>query len=257
VGRDRRGRPGLHHRQRSHHHHHRWPQGLAQGEGQQVLDRRRRDLRAVVGAEGDVDGRHRCSADEVERESTTAAQNYLVKLRYDRFLTEFNSLFVAALGGADVVAGKDFAGGGQLGYARLLYKTEKHEVTGEFGYDFSYEDYAAEGTDSLAIHSARAFVGYKGKLSEATSVDGAVETLANVNEQSDDVGPFKDLRATVALGLSTKLTKSISFSFGLTAKFDNVPAPLSFAGKMLDANDPPETLKLDTTTKASLIVTFL
>ncbi|MBP8809434.1 MAG: DUF481 domain-containing protein [Kofleriaceae bacterium] len=196
------------------------------------------------------------SADEVERESTTAAQNYLVKLRYDRFLTEFNSLFVAALGGADVVAGKDFAGGGQLGYARLLYKTEKHEVTGEFGYDFSYEDYAAEGTDSLAIHSARAFVGYKGKLSEATSVDGAVETLANVNEQSDDVGPFKDLRATVALGLSTKLTKSISFSFGLTAKFDNVPAPLSFAGKMLDANDPPETLKLDTTTKASLIVTL-
>lgn len=196
------------------------------------------------------------SANEVSRESTTAAQNYLVKLRYDRFLTEFNSLFVAALGGADVVAGKDFAGGGQLGYARLLYKTEKHEVTGEFGYDFSYEDYAAEGTDSLAIHSARAFVGYKGKLSEATSVDGAVETLANVNEQSDDVGPFKDLRATVALGLSTKLTKSISFSFGLTAKFDNVPAPLSFADKMLDANDPPETLKLDTTTKASLIVTL-
>lgn len=196
------------------------------------------------------------SANEVSRESTTAAQNYLVKLRYDRFLTEFNSLFVAALGGADVVAGKDFAGGGQLGYSRLLYKTEKHEVTGEFGYDFSYEDYAAEGTDSLAIHSARAFVGYKGKLSEATSVDGAVETLANVNEQSDDVGPFKDLRATVALGLSTKLTKSISFSFGLTAKFDNVPAPLSFADKMLDANDPPETLKLDTTTKASLIVTL-
>ncbi len=196
------------------------------------------------------------SADEVVRESTTAAQNYLVKLRYDRFLTEFNSLFVAALGGADVVAGKDFAGGGQLGYSRLIYKVEKHEVTGEFGYDFSYEDYADETTDSLAIHSARAFLGYKGKLSEATSVDGSLETLANVNEQSDDVGPFKDVRATAALGLSTKLTKSISFSFGLTAKFDNVPAPLTIPGKTLDPMNPPEALKLDTTTKASLIVTL-
>ncbi len=197
------------------------------------------------------------SANEVAREDKTSAQSYAVKLRYDRFLSEFNSLFVAALGGADIIAGKDFAGGGQLGYARLLYKTEKHEVTAELGYDFSYEDYVDPAAEALAIHSARAFLGYKGKLSEVTSVDGSVELLANVNEQSDTVGAFEDLRGNTAASLSTKLTKSVSVSFGVIAKFDNAPAPLSIKDFTLDPNDPPTSLKLDTTTKASLIVNFL
>ena len=197
------------------------------------------------------------SATEIVRESSTSAQNYQVKLRYDRFLSEFNSLFVAALGGADVVAGKDFAGGGQLGYARLLYKTERHEVSAELGYDFSYEDYVDEAADPLSIHSARGFVGYKGKLSETTSVDGSLEVLANVNEQSDTVAAFEDIRANLAGNVSAKLTKSMALSFGITAKFDNVPAPLSIKGLELDPLNPPQSLKLDTTTKASLIVTFL
>lgn len=197
------------------------------------------------------------SAHEVKREDVTSAQSYQVKLRYDRFLSEFNSLFVAALGGADVVAGKDFAGGGQVGYARLLYKTERHEISAEIGYDFSYEDYVDAAADSVAIHSARGFLGYKGKLSEVTSLDGSVEVLENVNEQSDTVAAFEDLRANVAASLSTKLSKSISFQFGVTSKFDNAPAPLSIAGYTLDPIDPPSSLKLDTTTKASLIINFL
>lgn len=205
----------------------------------------------------DIGGDKILSSNEVTREDKTSAQSYQVKLRYDRFLSEFNSLFVAALGGADIIAGKDFAGGGQIGYARLLYKTEKHEVTAELGYDFSYEDYVDPAADALAIHSARGFVGYKGKLSEVTSVDGSLEVLANVNEQSDTVGPFEDLRANASASLSTKLTKSVSFSFGVIGKFDNAPAPLSIAGYTLSPIDPPSALKLDTTTKASLIVNFL
>lgn len=197
------------------------------------------------------------SANEVEREDTTSAQAYQIKLRYDRFLSEFNSLFVAALGGADIVAGKDFAGGGQIGYARQLYKTERHEISAELGYDFSYEDYVDADADAVAIHSARGFVGYKGKLSKVTSVDGSVEALDNVNEQSDTVGALEDLRVNAAASLSTKLTKSVSFSFGVTAKFDNAPAPFSLGGLPLNPLDPPENLKLDTTTKASLIINFL
>lgn len=205
----------------------------------------------------DIGGDKILSSNEVTREDKTSAQSYQIKLRYDRFLSEFNSLFVAALGGADIIAGKDFAGGGQLGYARLLYKTERHEITAELGYDFSYEDYVDPAADALAIHSARGFLGYKGKLSEVTSVDGSLEVLANVNEQSDTVGPFEDLRANAAASLSTKLTKSVSFSFGVIGKFDNAPAPLSIAGYTLSPIDPPTSLKLDTTTKASLIVNFL
>ncbi len=197
------------------------------------------------------------SSNEVKREDKTSAESYQVKLRYDRFLTEFNSVFIAGLGGADIIAGKDFAGGAQAGYARLLYKTERHEVTGEFGYDFSYEDYVDPTADAVSIHSLRAFAGYKGKLSETASVDGSLEVLANLNRLSDDVGPMKDLRANAAAGLTAKLTKSVSFSFTLSAKFDNVPAPLSLAGFTLDPVDPPAALKLDTTTKASLIISLL
>ncbi|MBK9031882.1 MAG: DUF481 domain-containing protein [Myxococcales bacterium] len=213
--------------------------------------------RASTLAADDRDGNMILNASEVTRATKNSAEAYQVKLRYDRFLSTYNSLFVAALGGADIVAGKDFAGGGQVGYARLLYKTERHEVTAEIGYDFSYENYVDSAADSLAIHSARGFIGYKGKLSEVTSVDGSLELLTNVNEQSSTVAAFEDVRANAAASLSTKLTKSVSFSFGLLAKFDNVPAPLSLAGFTLDPNNPPEALKLDTTTKASLIINFL
>lgn len=197
------------------------------------------------------------TAGDVTRSSKVSAQAYSAKLRYDRFLSEFDSLFIAALGGGDVVAGKDFVGGGQVGYARVIYKTEKHELSGELGYDFSFEDFVDETASSISIHSARGFLGYKGTLTEATGLEGTLEVLGNLNGQGDDVSAMEDLRATGVVSLSTKLSKSISFAFSVTGKFDNVPAPFSLAGYTIDPTDPPEALKLDTTTKATLIVTLL
>lgn len=196
------------------------------------------------------------SADEVTRDSATAAQAYNLKLRYDRFLTQWDSLYGAALAGADVIAGKDFVGGGQLGYARIVYKAEKHEVNLEAGYDFSYEDLADGSSNN--IHSGRAFLGYKGKLGAETSADGSLEVLVNGNRQSDEVGPAEDTRATAIAALSTKLTKGIALSLSVTAKYDAAPAPFNPpAGVTLDPTDPPENSMLDTTTKASLIITLL
>lgn len=193
------------------------------------------------------------------REDKDAAKNYNSKLRYDRFLTEHNSLFVAILAGADPIAGKDLAAGGQLGYARQLYSTEQHTTSGEFGYDFSYENFSAEDAESVQIHSARAFIGHKAKLSDDTSFEGSLEALDNLNS-NDAADRFDDLRINLGGSLSTKLTKNIAFSFSVTAKYDNVPAPFTLAlpaGVSIDANDPPKTSKIDTTTKASLIVTLL
>ena len=45
-------------------------------------------------------------------------------------------------------------------------------------------------------------------------------------------------------------------SFSIGAKFDNVPAPLAIPGAMLAPDDPPLASKMDTVTKASIIVTF-
>ena len=102
--------------------------------------------------------------------------------------------------------------------------------------------------------------GYKGKLSETTTVEGSLEVLANVNGQTintREVSPFEDLRVNLGGSLSAKLTASVALSFSITAKFDNVPAPLALAGFTLDPTDPPEASRIDTTTKASLIITLL
>ncbi|HUQ06167.1 MAG TPA: DUF481 domain-containing protein [Kofleriaceae bacterium] len=211
----------------------------------------------------DINGDMVLQSDEVRREDKDSAKTVASKLRYDRFLTEKNSLFVAALAGADPLAGKDFIGGGQLGYSRLLYLSPSHELAGEFGYDFSYENFATDdptATQSLSIHSARAFTGYKGKLNETTTVEGSLEVLANLVGQTintTDVSPFEDLRVNLGGSIAAKLSKSVAMSFSITAKYDNVPAPLAIAGFMLDPDDPPEASRMDTTTKASIIVTFL
>jgi hypothetical protein len=196
------------------------------------------------------------SASEVHRRTVTSAEAFNLKLRYDRFLSEADSLYIAALAGADVIAGKDLVGGGQVGYARRLFKDDKHEVSAELGYDFSYE--SLSNGDANSIHSARGFVGYKGKLRTETSLDSSLEVLVNGNRQSDDVGPGEDTRATGIVSLSTKLSEGIALSLTFTAKYDHAPAPFNPpAGVMLDPVDPPEVSKLDTTTKASLIITLL
>lgn len=211
----------------------------------------------------DANGDMVLTSDEVRREDKDSAKNAAAKVRYDRFLTEKNSLFVAALAGTDPLAGKDLTAGGQLGYSRLLYLSDAHELAGEFGYDFSYEKFATDdptATSSISIHSARAFTGYKGKLSETTTVEGSLELLANVNGQTingRDVSAFEDLRVNLASSIAAKLSKSVALSFSFGAKYDKVPAPLAIAGFMLDPTDPPESSKMDTVTKASLIVTFL
>lgn len=211
----------------------------------------------------DIDGDMLLQSDEVRREDKDSAKNYAAKLRYDRFLTEKNSLFVAALMGADPLAGKEITGGGQLGYSRLLYLSDKHELAGEFGYDFSYEQFATDdptATQSISVHSARAFTGYKGKLSETTTVEGSVEILANVAGQTingREIGVLEDFRTNLASSIAAKLSRSVAMSFSFGAKFDNVPAPLAISGFMLDPDDPPEASKMDTVLKASLIVTFL
>src|SRR5687767_11004724 len=60
------------------------------------------------------------SEDEIDEVGTTSAKNAVLKLRYDRFLTDNNSLYVSATIGFDTPAGKDVYGGGQVGYSRQL-----------------------------------------------------------------------------------------------------------------------------------------
>jgi hypothetical protein len=196
------------------------------------------------------------SRDEITTVSTTSTEMLSGKARYDRFLTEHNSLFVALLASRDIPAGKELVLGGQLGYMRQLYKTEKSEVTGEIGYDFSREDLTAG--DPLAIHSLRAFVGAKAMPSEGVEVDGSVEALSNLNSldlpTGADGSAFMDTRINGHVGVTAKLGKRLAVQTSIDAKYDNRPGPMQV--KDLADGFVPAATKLDMIMKASLIYTL-
>jgi hypothetical protein len=212
--------------------------------------------RSTIFIAADGNGNGTIDLAEIDERSQTTSQAWLVKARYDRFLTDHNSLFLTGIASGDEPAGKDFVGGGQAGYSRLVYKTDEHEVTGEAGYDFSYEKFAAG--DSISIHSLRSFAAYAGKLSADTGVAAELEALFNLNSldtAGGEVGAFEDVRLNMKAGLTTKLWQDLSFSFSVKARFDNAPAPRKPFD--LPYTDPLLAEEWDTTTEASLIYNFL
>jgi hypothetical protein len=202
---------------------------------------------------------------EIGRETKTTTNQWNAKIRYDRFLSENNSLYLAGLIGGDEPAGKKLLGGAQLGYSRQLISTERHMLLLEAGYDFSYEAYVEEGNDAVSIHSARVFTGYNLKLSATTSAFTNIEFLFNLNKEtapkedgSTDVGSFEDFRTYWKTGLTTTLWKNLSFGFDFLLKFDNVPAPLGKIGALpFAAGYVPVAEKLDVVGQVSLLINFI
>tara|TARA_R110002096_G_scaffold143328_3_gene299188 strand:+ start:50878 stop:51807 length:930 start_codon:yes stop_codon:yes gene_type:complete len=197
---------------------------------------------------------------EYTRQTDETARILEGKARYDRFLSDNDALYVSLQALTNKPAGKDFVGGGQFGYSRTAFKSARHNLVVEAGYDYSYED-PSQG-DGYSNHSARAFAGYQSKLTEDSGFDASVEGLFNVNEldvptRDEDVGRFKDARINTQLALTTKLFEDISFRFGFLAKYDNVPSPLPAFATPFAPGYTPEAQKLDTKAEATLIVNFL
>ena len=91
----------------------------------------------------------------IERRQVTTTNNWLTKARYDRFFTANNAGYASAPGGAPIaIAGKSFAGGGQIGYSRQLIKNDVHLCVSELGYDYSYERYVAAARPDASTRSA-------------------------------------------------------------------------------------------------------
>jgi hypothetical protein len=215
--------------------------------------------RATTRTATDGNGDGAISADELSSTTATSAENAALKLRYDRYFTELDSLYVAALGAIDHPAGKEFQGGGQIGYSRSLYKSEAHQALAELGYDLSYLRLTAG--DSTTIHSLRAFVGYKAKLRTETALEVSLEGLFNANTLhfgDRRAAAFKDSRLNALIGITTSLSTKLSLNASFAAKFDNFPAPLAKIGGLPFAPGfEPSADRLDTITKVSLIVKFL
>ena len=195
---------------------------------------------------------------EITSAETTTAETIAGKLRYDRFLTDLNSLFIAALASRDVPAGKAFVFGGQFGYSRSLYKSKTALTLGEFGYDFSREDLVAPGP-ALSIHSLRAFVGHKATMTEGADLDASAELLTNMNPLTlptgKDGGPLQDTRLNLKVSISAKIGQNLAVQSSLEVKYDHRPSPLGI--KNLAMGFAPEASSLDTIMKGSFIYTFV
>lgn len=215
-------------------------------------------VRSSIFLANDADADGFIGANEYERLSQTTARALNGKARYDRFLSDSNALYVSALAATNEPAGKSFLGGGQAGYSRTAYKSKRHAVVVEGGYDYSYEDPVVG--DGFSNHSLRGFTGYEGILSADSGLEASFEGLFNVNELDTPVGPadrFEDARLTWKLGLTTKLFTDINFRFGFEARYDNVPSPLPAFSTPYETGFVPAAQKLDTKTEATIIINFL
>ncbi len=205
---------------------------------------------------------------DIETVSTTTAETLAAKIRYDRFLTKHNSLFVALLASRDLPAGKENVLGGQLGYSRQLFKTTTDEAVAEIGYDYSREDLVSG--DPQSIHSARGFLGYKATLGSGTTMDTSVEALTNLNDETvitrfGGVSRPEDTRVNVKAAISAKIGNSLAIQTSFEGKYDNRPAPLVLNGGpvfLIDERTGAPSLSaleassFDTIMKVSLIYSF-
>jgi enamine deaminase RidA (YjgF/YER057c/UK114 family) len=210
-----------------------------------------------------------------DRRTVVSTNNWLLRGRYDRFITTNNSAYASGQVAADRIAGKEFFGGGQIGYSRQLLKTAMHTLVAEIGYDYSYESYVQQPMktiDPVSIHSARLFVGEIMKLTSETGITASVESFLNLNKETKalnasgggalGVDPFHDTRVIGKLGLTTTLRKRLSLGAGVTVRYDQNPAPLPIpsgapAGAVLADDFVPFAEHTDFSTELTLVYTFL
>lgn len=195
---------------------------------------------------------------EIRTQSSVTANTLASKVRYDRFLTKHNSLYAAALAARDVPAGKDAVLGGQVGYSRQIHKSKTGEAVAELGIDYSHEDLVAGS--SVSIVSARGFLGFKGDMTEGTTLDTSIEVLTNLNEETlatrmgEPATLGEDTRVNGKAAISAKIGANLAFQSSIEMKYDRRPGPLAL--KNLAMGFVPEASSMDTIMKASLIYTF-
>jgi large conductance mechanosensitive channel len=210
----------------------------------------------------------------IGRNNVVTTNSWLTKARYDRFFTTNNSGYASGLAGADQIAGKTFAGGGQVGYSRQLVKNDAHLLVSEIGYDYSYERYLQQPMrtiDPVSIHSARLFVGETLKLSSSSGATASIEALFNLNREgaalnkqtgTPGVSAFHDTRVVGKVGLNTTVFARLSIGFGFTVRYDQNPAPRPIpsgtaAGSVYAPGFLPFSDQVDTLAEATLIYTLI
>lgn len=166
------------------------------------------------------------------------AKRIYTDARYDRFLSDKDSLYLLAGLFSDGFAGYDLRAHEQIGYARLLVNTEKAQLKAEFGVDWAQEDYVPEADleSSVEFVAARVLGAANYKVSDSVGLAEVFEVYENVLDPAD-------LRVLNTASVTSALSKHLSLKVSHNLIFDNVPVE-GFQ-------------KLDQTTMMTLVVTLL
>lgn len=168
-------------------------------------------------AKPDADGSG--SLDDVEREAEFQqnAKRYYAEGRYDRFLSDKDSLYVLAGAFIDPFAGYDLRSHEQFGYSRLIVKTDATEFKGELGFDWAQENYV-DGVDPnyQDIFAARLLLALTHAFNDNVGFSDTVEIYENVVD-------LNDVRVLNTAALTSNLNSKLSLKVSHSLIFDNVP----------------------------------
>jgi putative salt-induced outer membrane protein YdiY len=208
------------------------------------------------------------SLDELGSTSMLSARLWNVTPRFDQWLLHRDapgdtSVYVLGNIASDYAAGKKLFGGGQLGVSTLIFKTGGHSLTGELGYDFTYQQpYVGDG---YSIHSLRAALAYAWEISKTTKLTAGAEYLVNINDESgapdpvniNHVSAFQDHRVNGVVTLTTQVYDRLALSLSWTGRYDAKPN-LATLPKNVTAAQPPGIFlrTFDSITQVQFVYTF-
>jgi len=190
------------------------------------------------GSKSDADGDGILSAAERDMPLDENARRVFGEARYDRYLTDNDSLYALAGAFHDPWLGYDFRSHEQVGYSHLFVNTEPTQFRTEIGADAAQEDYI-EGADPAYsdVISARLLVGLKHAFNENVGFEETFEVYESVID-------VEDTRIINTASFTSNLNTTLSLKLSNILLFDNVPAVDGFA-------------KLDTTSMVTFVATIL
>jgi putative salt-induced outer membrane protein len=174
----------------------------------------------------------------------TSVSNIQGRVRYDRFLSEHWSLFVAQSARKDRFQGLALRLNFDPGVAYFFFDEDKHRLWAELGYDFQYDvrENAALRASPTPIdktearHSGRGFLGYENNINEVLRFNTGVEYIQAVSKS-------ENWRLNWDSGLTSAISNAFSLSTTFNLRYDNNPLT--------------GVRKTDTTTALNLVYTLL
>jgi len=151
--------------------------------------------------------------------SVDTAKNIVSRIKYDYFLSTYNSLFAALGFRWDPFAGIKRRNDFQVGYSRYYLTDPKHQLWSELGYslvDTIYQsiDGKRPSQHSEVAHFARLFIGYDNKLNEAVTFIGGAEGLLNLTRPAGSrVMVDAALRSAISSAFKVELKARVLLDF--------------------------------------------